>query len=125
MRQLCESRPGVCTAARCAERGGGGGRCPQVATTGLVSLTYVQNVTEKVHLASDFLYNWNSREATASVGYDYILRQCRLRGRVDSNGTVSAFLEERLNVGVNFLLSAEVDHSKKDYKFGFGMTIGE
>lgn len=97
----------------------------QVATTGLVSLTYVHNVSEKVHLASDFLYNWNSREATASVGYDYILRQCRLRGRVDSNGAVAAFLEERLNVGVNFLLSAEIDHFKKDYKFGFGMTVGE
>lgn len=35
----------------------------QVATTGLVSLTYVHNVSEKVHLATDFLYNWNSREA--------------------------------------------------------------
>jgi hypothetical protein len=37
----------------------------------------------------------------------------------------AAFLEEHLNVGVNFLLSAEIDHAKKDYKFGFGMTIGE
>ena len=113
------------------------------------------------------------------------MRQCRLRGRIDSQGVVAAFLEERVNVGVNFLLSAEVtpnplhfrlgvesqkslhastcdlmlcfrprvskllylvyntcadlpllgfhppvpllqiDHSKKDYKFGFGMTIGE
>lgn len=93
-------------------------------------------------------------QATASVGYDYILRQCRLRGRVDSNGAVAAYLEERLNVGVNFVLSAEarsvnaivsrahcifsdeqsppacantlqIDHGKKDYKFGFGMTVGE
>jgi hypothetical protein len=31
---------------------------------------------------------------------------------------VAAFLEERLNVGVNFILSAELDHAKKDYKFG-------
>ncbi len=34
--------------------------------------------------------------------------QCRLRGRLDTNGCVAAFLEERLNLGVNFLLSAEV-----------------
>jgi mitochondrial import receptor subunit TOM40 len=51
--------------------------------------------------------------------------QCRLRGRLDTNGCVAAFLEERLNLGVNFLLSAEIDHWKKDYKFGFGMTVGE
>jgi mitochondrial import receptor subunit TOM40 len=61
-----------------------------------------------VSLASDFLYNWNTKETTATVGYDYLLRQCRLRGRLDTNGCVAAFLEERLNLGVNFLLSAEV-----------------
>ena len=49
----------------------------------------------------------------------------RLRGRVDTEGRVAAFLEERVNVGVNFVLSAEVDHAKKDYKFGLGMTVGE
>ena len=38
---------------------------------------------------------------------------------------VAAYLEERINVGVNFLLSAELDYLKKDYKFGFGLTVGE
>mmetsp|Transcript_18449 Transcript_18449/g.22133 ORF Transcript_18449/g.22133 Transcript_18449/m.22133 type:complete len:326 (-) Transcript_18449:149-1126(-) len=97
----------------------------QVATTGLLSLTYVQKVSDKVSLASEILWNWNSRETTATVGYDYLLRQCRLRGKVDSQGVVSAYIEERINHGINFLMSAEIDHSKKDYKFGLGMTIGE
>lgn len=151
----------------------------QLANTGLVSLSYLQKVSDKVSLASDFMYNWNSREASASFGYDYVLRQCRLRGRIDTGarqtrgaagappllvcrrpctgpnhplsaqawplslathpcgprtrvacyylcylllaeGKVAAYLEERLNVGVNFILSAELDHSKKDYKFGWG-----
>ena len=160
-------------------------------------------------LAADFLYNWNTREVNSAFGYDYILRQCRLRGRIDTEGKVgplwsrapagglpmrtlaaapgasmalrrrrggservlvtrgrlhggqpsqhapasavlrpwlcgrllfgcsapcckaapcpqvSAYLEERVNVGVNFVLSAEIDHWRKDYKFGFGMTVGE
>lgn len=97
----------------------------QFASTGIVSLSYVQKVSGKVSLASDFMYNHMSRDSTASVGYDYLLRQCRLRGRIDTNGCVAAFLEERLNMGVNFVLSAEIDHWKKDYKFGFGMTVGE
>ncbi|KAG8063556.1 hypothetical protein GUJ93_ZPchr0003g17441 [Zizania palustris] len=97
----------------------------QVASTGIIALSYVQKVSEKVSLASDFMYNQMSREVTSSFGYDYMLRQCRLRGKIDSNGVVAAFLEERLNMGVNFLLSAEIDHSKKNYKFGFGMTVGE
>ena len=97
----------------------------QVATTGLVSLGYLHRVSDKVSLATDFLWNWHAREASASFGYDYLLRQCRLRGRVDTEGRVAAFLEERVNVGVNFILSAEIDHVKKDYKFGLGMTVGE
>ncbi|XP_077241492.1 mitochondrial import receptor subunit TOM40-1-like [Tasmannia lanceolata] len=97
----------------------------QVASTGIVSLSYVQKVSEKVSLGSDFLYNLMTRDVTASFGYDYILRQCRLRGKLDSNGRVGAYLEERLNMGVQFILSAEIDHPKKDYKFGFGMTLGE
>ncbi|RVW72302.1 Mitochondrial import receptor subunit TOM40-1 [Vitis vinifera] len=80
----------------------------QVASTGMVALSYVQKVSEKVSLASDFMYNYMSRDVTASFGYDYILRQCRLRGKIDSNGCTAAFLEERLNMGLNFILSAEV-----------------
>merc|ERR1712078_593331 len=52
------------------------------------------------------------------------LLQCRLRGKIDNNGVISAFLEERINVGVNFLVWGEIDHTKRDYKFGVGMTVG-
>lgn len=73
----------------------------QVASTGMVALSYVQKLSEKVHkvmlfrtlgyilsiysyytvvfvqvsLASDLMYNHTSRDVTASVGYDYVLRQ--------------------------------------------------
>ncbi|KAG2588006.1 mitochondrial import receptor subunit TOM40-1-like [Panicum virgatum] len=97
----------------------------QIATTGMVALSYVQKVSEKVSLASDFMYNQMTKDVTASLGYDYILRQCRLRGKLDTNGVISALLEERLTPGVTFQLSAEIDHWKKDYKFGFGMAVGE
>ncbi len=40
------------------------------------------------------MYNVNSREATATFGYDYILRQCRLRGRIDSGGVGEALWAE-------------------------------
>ena len=97
----------------------------QVANTGLLSLSYLQRVNEKVSLASEFMWNANSKEASAAFGYDYMLRQSRLRGRIDTDGKVGAYLEQRVNVGVNFLLSAEIDYLRKDHKFGFGMTVGE
>ena len=79
----------------------------------------------QVSLGTEFMWNWNQREASAAVGYDYTLRQARLRGRIDSDGKIAALVEERINAGINFLLSAEIDHAKKDYKFGFGLTVGE
>eukprot|EP00803_Ostreobium_quekettii_P011569 evm.model.scf_130EXC.12 EVM.evm.TU.scf_130EXC.12 scf_130EXC:130493-135417(+) len=97
----------------------------QLSDTGLISLSYLHKVGEKASLAADLLYNWNVREATATVGYDYIFQRARVRGRIDSNGLIGAFLEERLNPGVTFILSGEVDHWKKDYKFGFGLQLGE
>jgi mitochondrial import receptor subunit TOM40 len=88
-------------------------------------MTYHQKVSEKAAVAADFLVNTNMSEAVASVGYDYTLKQCRLRGSVDSNGKVAAFLEEQLGPGIKLLLSGELDHSRHDHKFGFGMTVGE
>ena len=37
-----------------------------------------------------------------------VLFQSRVRGKIDSNGVASALLEERLSMGLNFILSAEV-----------------
>ncbi|KAH9611450.1 hypothetical protein KSS87_000393 [Heliosperma pusillum] len=97
----------------------------QVANTGMIALSYSHKASEKISLATEFMYNYMSRDVTASVGYDAILRQARVRGKVDSNGCVSTFVEERLSPGLGFLLSAELDHWKKDYKFGFGVNVGE
>ncbi|AAD50049.2 Hypothetical protein [Arabidopsis thaliana] len=94
----------------------------QIASTGVAVMNYVHKVSEKLSFATDFIYNYLSRDVTASVGYDLITRQSRLRGKVDSNGVVAAYLEEQLPIGLRFLLSAEVDHVKKDYKFGFGVN---
>lgn len=97
----------------------------QVATTGILSCTYFHKVNEKAQVATDFLWNTNLNEATASVGYDYHFRACRLRGNINSDGKIAACLEERLAPHVTLVLSAELDHARKDHKFGFGMTVGE
>jgi mitochondrial import receptor subunit TOM40 len=97
----------------------------QVATTGILSVTYHQKVSEKAGVAADFLLNSNAGESIAWVGYDYMFRNSRLRGTIDSHGKVAALLEEQLGPGIKLLLSGELDHFRQDHKFGFGMTVGE
>eukprot|EP00879_Flechtneria_rotunda_P032803 GHRR01036163.1.p1 GENE.GHRR01036163.1~~GHRR01036163.1.p1 ORF type:complete len:159 (-),score=37.03 GHRR01036163.1:36-512(-) len=58
----------------------------QLATTGILSAQYAHKVTDKVTLATDLLWHWTSREATATMGYDVSLRQARLQGKIDSAG---------------------------------------
>ncbi|KAL0696838.1 hypothetical protein Bca4012_064018 [Brassica carinata] len=93
----------------------------QVASSGVAIMNYVHKVTDKISLAADFFYSFMLREGAASVGYDIMFRQSRVRGKIDSNGAVSAHVEEQLCPGLGLLLSAEVDHVKKDYKFGLGV----
>ncbi|KAG2446248.1 hypothetical protein HXX76_000840 [Chlamydomonas incerta] len=97
----------------------------QVATTGLMNMQYTHKVTEKVTLAADFMWHMISRDVTATVGYDVVLRQCRIRGKADTNGVITTLLEERFSPGINFVLSAEMDHWQSNYKFGFGIVAGE
>ena len=43
---------------------------------------------------------------------------------IQSDTTCSASLEERVSAGANLQLSGQLNHKKKDYKFGFGLAIG-
>ena len=91
----------------------------------MLSLSYTHKVADTLTLATDFMWNWNARDATASVGYDYSFRTSRVRGKIDSDGKLGVLLEEKLQPGITFCLSGEVDHFKKDHKFGVGFTLGE
>jgi hypothetical protein len=56
--------------------------CCFAATAAAAAVLLLLQVT----LATDLLYHWASREATATVGYDVTLRQARLQGKIDSAG---------------------------------------
>jgi hypothetical protein len=70
-----------------------------IASVTLLYLFMLLKVNDKITLASELLWHFAMREATAAVGYDATLRQCRLRGKIDTNGVVSAYLEERFTPG--------------------------
>ncbi|THU44932.1 hypothetical protein C4D60_Mb02t12590 [Musa balbisiana] len=79
-----------------------------VASTGIVALSYVQKVSEKARdlkIQKELLFMLY----VCACCYKSYHFQCRLRGKLDSNSVIAAFLEERLNMGVNFILSAEVE----------------
>jgi mitochondrial import receptor subunit TOM40 len=90
---------------------------------GNVELAYTHKVSEKVGLATELQY-YHGQVCTFGLGYEFRLRQATFKGLIQSDTTCSAALEERVSSGVNLLLSGQLNHKKKDYKFGFGLVIG-
>jgi len=88
-----------------------------------LDITYTKNVNEKVALCTELVYSNIKKGTSASVGFDYKLTQANFRGTIESNGRVLAMLEEKLNPNIRFILCGELDHVKKDYNFGVGLTV--
>jgi len=86
-------------------------------------LSYQRKVSDKVGLATELQY-YHNQMCTFGLGYEFRLRQATFKGLISSDTTCSAVLEERVSAGVNLLLSGQLNHKKKDYKFGFGLAIG-
>ena len=95
----------------------------KAGTFGNVELSYHHKVSEKVGLATEMQY-YHGQFCTFGVGYEFRMRQATFRGLVSSDTTCSAVLEERVTPGVNLLLSSQLNHKKKEYKFGVGLNVG-
>ena len=80
-------------------------------------------VSEKVGLATEMQY-YHNQFCQFGVGYEFRLRSATFKGVLQSDSTCSASLEERIAPGINLLLSGQLNHKKKDHKFGVGLIVG-
>ncbi|XP_069684831.1 mitochondrial import receptor subunit TOM40 homolog 1 [Periplaneta americana] len=90
-------------------------------------LCYYQKASEQLQLGVELETNFRMQESVASVGYQVDLPKADLvfRGTVDSNWTVGAVLEKRLQpLPFNFALSGTLNHSKNQFRLGCGLIIG-
>lgn len=90
------------------------------------AISYVQKVTKKVGLATELSFQPGQSgniESLWTFGVEYRLRMSTFRAHIDSQGRVASLLEEAINPGAKFLLSADLDHKKAQYKFGMGMSV--
>ncbi|XP_022100150.1 mitochondrial import receptor subunit TOM40 homolog [Acanthaster planci] len=80
-----------------------------------------------VQYGVEFESNFRAQESAAAFGYQIDINQANvtMKGMVDSNWTVAAVMEKRLQpLPFTFLLSAVLNHWKSQYRFGFGLMIG-
>lgn len=88
----------------------------QILTQGVWQATYWRKLADKVDAGVDVMIapamDPKSRRAVATAGVKYDFRMATFRGQVDSEGKVSALLEQRLSPSFAFLMAGELDHVK-------------
>jgi len=97
----------------------------QGGKTGPVQLGYIRKVSDRIRLGTELTLDRQSGHADCVAGYDYIFRQARLRGGVYSSGKVYQMIEQKMVPGVSVNVACEIDHTGKDHRFGFGLSLGE
>ena len=96
----------------------------KVASDKSVMVNYMHQVNDSFAMATQVDYNLANRDSKFKVGYEYNLQSGRFRGEVNSAGQVGMSVQESLIFGITLTLSGYIDHKKRDYKFGIGLSIG-
>ena len=89
----------------------------------VAQLHYMRKLKEKMNLASELIYNTASGESTANIGTEIMFRTSRFVTNLDHTGKISSTLEVMVFPMTKFSLSAEMQHSSGDYKFGYGIQL--
>eukprot|EP00158_Paraphelidium_tribonemae_P001661 Partr_v1_DN24664_c0_g2_i1_m59785 putative Translocase of outer mitochondrial membrane 40 homolog len=92
---------------------------------GAFQTTYYHRVSDQVDLGAELQVAaaGNRREAVCTIGGKWEFRQASFRGQVDTNGRVSAVLEEKMAPGFSVFFVGDIDHLKGDSKFGMGLQL--
>ncbi len=85
---------------------------------------YLRRVNRnRVHLSADLTVD-DKGASTASVAAEYTLKQSKLHLSVDSGLLFKSTLDAELSAGVTVQASAEMQHVKEHFRFGYGIVMG-
>lgn len=88
-------------------------------------LQYIRRVNpNRMSLVADLMVNPMTLDGQAVLGAEVIMKQSRFLTTVSDDGRLAASMEAKVVPNaVNMLLSAEIMHTKNEYKFGYGFQI--
>ncbi|XP_055540429.1 mitochondrial import receptor subunit TOM40 homolog 1-like [Wyeomyia smithii] len=92
-----------------------------------IHLCYYQKASEQLQLGVEVETSFRMQESVASLGYQIDLPKSELvfRGMVDTNWSVAAVLEKKLQpLPFTFALSGILNHTKNQFRLGCGLIIG-
>jgi mitochondrial import receptor subunit TOM40 len=98
--------------------------CLTYSTLNHCTATYFRKVNERVGLSAELELSIANKDSVMNMGWEFALRQARVKGTVNSEGTLIAIIEHQLEPGFTLQMNAMLDHSKDVHRFGYGFTFG-
>ncbi|GMI33638.1 hypothetical protein TrCOL_g8231 [Triparma columacea] len=90
---------------------------------GALSLNYKKEITkDRVNFGAE-LQVAPTLESNVVFGAEFNLKQSKVSTVIDGGGGIKTVVEAKLHPAANLQFSAEADHLKDTFKFGYGMTI--
>ncbi|CAJ1445295.1 unnamed protein product, partial [Effrenium voratum] len=91
-------------------------------------MQFVRKVTERLSLGTEFKFSYPDKESGLSLGYEYLFRNARIQGLLDTDGSLdvgSMFGKVSCSVHdmTGFGFSGMIDYARGDYKFGMVMHV--
>ena len=90
-------------------------------------VSYIHKVTDSLTFVSNLEGSLFQEDSKMTAGYMYDLPENNIsfKGAVCTNWNVTAMLEKKLDpLPGSLVLTGQLDHAKKDYKFGVGLLVG-
>lgn len=90
-------------------------------------VAYYQQIGDMLQVAVDWETSLRMKQSIGSLSYAFDLAPAGVmfRGQIDTNWTVSATMEKRLQPSpITFILSGAINHRRNMSQFGLGVMIG-
>ncbi|KAJ6251567.1 import receptor subunit tom40 [Anaeramoeba flamelloides] len=89
-----------------------------------LSINYVKKISQRIGLATDFIYNLETGVTHSSVGLRYHLRKSRFATLIRSSGSISTMYEELYHPLASMKITGDINYLNNQYFFGFSLRFG-
>lgn len=92
---------------------------------GACTLNYKRTATkDRVNFGTEIQIAPPTMDTAIALGSEFNLKQSKISTVIDGRGTIKTVVETKLNPAAALTFSADIDHSKEQFKFGYGLTVG-
>jgi len=96
-----------------------------VGTYGHLTCSYAYRLSDRITLATELIFQLSQSgwESSWNAGGECAMRMASFKGSINSAGKITGVLEQGVSDTSKVVICGELDHPKKQYRFGLGIQL--